>query len=713
MDSPLANKQWEKYTWTSGEEITAVKLNAIEQKLEDLHGPAMHAIRYDIDQDLTEEEKQQVKKNFNIDSAIVGSHAMGENDKNKAYILGTTTAPVADSEVTATMVADPGVYLDTDSGSLTITGAFSRGRKENTTIGTNSFAFGEQVEASGSNSHVEGQKTRAIGDSAHAEGIGLEDIRTSTIVLTGARNTTVYTYDKLPTGFYGGNTEFYYILNNNRYYLITNINEYKKEITLPQTLSSAAITSQTFNICALGGVASGMGAHSEGAYTIAGGTASHAEGHTTNAIGNSSHAEGMLSRARGLATHAEGCNTEARSPYSHAEGRQTIAMGSSSHVEGHTTNAIGSNSHAEGQETVAEGLNSHAEGYATSANGDNSHAEGEYTIAKNKSQHVFGKYNKADSSIKGPDQDGNYIEIVGNGTASDRSNARTLDWSGNEWLAGTLTANGRMLDVFIQGTQGNDDGKTAAWKGNAPFSALHDGQIIAYWLPVESADSNVTLELTLTGGMSLTTGAIPVYINGTTRVKTHIPPNNIVVMVYRENVSIKNSSGVASNYTGWWILRSQDTTTNTYDRTQYKMEAIAAEAVPQATIGVFNNAPKLIKLAKNAAFDITKPILYVSTAYKADDKRITNYIQYGIPFDLTQTISSFPDSTFTGAAGATVYIEGTLSGIMFTPLYIIAGTPKSSTNTYILLGHLSTATKMCLPAEHPFFGFKNNVFTRI
>ena len=34
---------------------------------------------------------------------------------------------------------------------------------------------------------------------------------------------------------------------------------------------------------------------------------------------------------------------------------------------------------------------------------------------------------------------GNYVEIVGNGNSTARSNARTLDWSGNEVLAGKLT----------------------------------------------------------------------------------------------------------------------------------------------------------------------------------------------------------------------------------------------------------------------------------
>ena len=760
MDSPLANKQWERYTWTPGEEITDVKLNAIEQKLEELRGPAMNAIRYDIDQDLSEEAKEKLKKNLNISSAV-GSHAMGEDDKNKAYIIGTTTAPVADGEVTATMVADPGVYLDTDSGSLTITGAFSRGRKENTIIGENSFAFGRDVKANGKYSHAEGTMTTASGFASHAEGgastviadyshaegtdtyarglashaegyrttargdyshaeggtniasgmwshaEGVSHTEYKTIVLSGSGKT--YTYQgTFPFDLnFHDKDRFCIRINDRNEVSVQDIDTQSKTITFSASLSNDNIQQQSFQLYTLTGIATGDGAHVEGGRSITYGSYAHAEGYYTNAAGPYSHTEGYHTKASGNTGHAEGNYTHASGLNSHAEGSGTIAAGRLSHAEGDASYAEGYSSHAEGSKAQAVGLVSHAEGKETKAIGDWSHAEGYHTIAASTCQHVFGQGN----ILEDGDQ---YLEIVGNGTKSNPHNARTLDWNGNEWLEGTLTANGRMLDVFIQGTQRNNDGKTAAWKGNAPFSALHDGQIIAYWLPVESADSNVTLELTLTNGMSPTTGAIPVYINGITRVKTHIPANNIVVMVYRENVSITNSNNVTSKYTGWWILRSQDTTTNTYDRTQYKMDVISAEAVPQATIGVFNGDHKLIKLAKNAAFDITKPILYVSAAYKADEKKITNYIQYGVSFDLTQTISSFPDSNFTGAAGDTVYIQGTLSGIMFTPLYIIAGTPSSSTaHTYILLGHLSTATKMCLPAEHPFFGFKNNVFTRI
>jgi hypothetical protein len=49
-------------------------------------------------------------------------------------------------------------------------------------------------------------------------------------------------------------------------------------------------------------------------------------------------------------------------------------------------------------------------------------------------QHVSGRYNIEDNA---------FAEIIGNGTANAaRSNARTLDWDGNEWIAGGFKCNG-------------------------------------------------------------------------------------------------------------------------------------------------------------------------------------------------------------------------------------------------------------------------------
>ena len=136
--------------------------------------------------------------------------------------------------------------------------------------------------------------------------------------------------------------------------------------------------------------------------------------------------------------------------YSHAEGKNTMASGAYSHAEGYETTATGDYSHAEGSYASARGTYSHAEGYTTTASGDYSHAEGSSTTANHKSQHVFGEFNFADTSINPATERGNYIEIVGNGAdTANRSNARTLDWDGNEVLAGTITANGVNLSEAI------------------------------------------------------------------------------------------------------------------------------------------------------------------------------------------------------------------------------------------------------------------------
>lgn len=169
---------------------------------------------------------------------------------------------------------------------------------------------------------------------------------------------------------------------------------------------------------------------------VAGGKYTHAEGQLTTASGQNSHAEGYQTWATGQQSHAEGCQTAAGSPSSHAEGAYTGATGSASH----------------------------AEGYGTQASGINSHTEGTETIANHKSQHVFGEYNIADPSPSPVYARGNYVEIVGKGTdTNNRSNARTLDWSGNEVLTGTLTiggASGATLKVESGALKVSFDGGT-------------------------------------------------------------------------------------------------------------------------------------------------------------------------------------------------------------------------------------------------------------
>ena len=122
-----------------------------------------------------------------------------------------------------------------------------------------------------------------------------------------------------------------------------------------------------------------------------------------------------------------------------AIGTTVIASGNQSQAMGSLTTASGTQSHAEGNNTTASAAYSHAEGDGTTASGKNSHAEGDGTTANHKSQHASGEYNVLDSSSNGVVERGNYVEIIGNGTADNtRSNARTLDWNGNERLKGDI-----------------------------------------------------------------------------------------------------------------------------------------------------------------------------------------------------------------------------------------------------------------------------------
>lgn len=136
-----------------------------------------------------------------------------------------------------------------------------------------------------------------------------------------------------------------------------------------------------------------------------------------------------------------------------AFGTGVTASDSNSQAFGFSTTASGTNSHAIGYSTKASGHHSFASGYMTEAAGRESSAGGWRTIAKNKAQHVFGECNVPDPSESVATERGTYVEIVGNGTNSNnRSNARTLDWDGNEELAGDLKVNaGTANEVSVSG----------------------------------------------------------------------------------------------------------------------------------------------------------------------------------------------------------------------------------------------------------------------
>lgn len=333
--------------------------------------------------------------------AIGNDLALGETSSTayrgdrgaEAYAAAVTNVESVPISGSTNLITSGGVYREFQNvaakADTVLDTTLSRGRKNNTTVGFGSYAFGGDVEASGWFSHAEGARTVAADQCSHAEG----------------------------------------------------------------------------------------------SETVASGSYSHAEGFGSSASNASGHAEGNRTTASGNYAHSEGSNTISSGSASHSEGASTAASGDQSHAEGSGTEASGSNSHAEGMGTKASGVQSHAEGTGSVASGNNAHAEGANTVAAGAGSHVSGAYNVADSydgwpewtantvyavgdkvkrtgsttalgyicstanndsefdSSKWNAQNGkmNYVEIIGNGTADNaRSNARTLDWDGNERLMGDL-----------------------------------------------------------------------------------------------------------------------------------------------------------------------------------------------------------------------------------------------------------------------------------
>ena len=174
-------------------------------------------------------------------------------------------------------------------------------------------------------------------------------------------------------------------------------------------------------------------------------------------MGKHAFVEGTGTQAQGMASHAEGSGTSAQAPYSHAEGYATYAGGSAAHAEGFNTRVEAGSNH--------------------------SHTEGRATTANHKSQHVQGEYNIADDSTAAANARGNYAHIVGNGTSdSARSNAHTLDWSGNAWFAG---------DVYVGSTSGTnkDEGSQKLVNSNEVLSAIENASE-TYFATQGSFESN-------------------------------------------------------------------------------------------------------------------------------------------------------------------------------------------------------------------------------
>lgn len=415
-------------------------------------------------------------------------------DGNTYTIRGLTSAEV--TKIQNALTSHQDISGKADKTGTVLETTLSRGRKENTTVGTGSIAFGYNVTSSADYSHAEGYATTASGNQSHAEG--------NSTTASGSQSHAE-----------GVNT------------------------TASGNQSHAEGISTT---------ASNASSHAEGYSTTASGEASHTEGGSTRASGNYSHAEGWggtytynnttyTSEAQGMADHIEGYQTRTTSgqPGNHAEGFCTSAIGGASHSEGNYTTASANGSHAEGNYTIAGGQYSHAEGSGAEASGNLSHAEGDYTHANGRAMHAQGIYNAADSlyptwtkstsyavgdkvvysgkgySCKTANSDSSFNSskwnllihtgdaafVIGNGTSSNtRSNAFLVKWDGSV-QEGSATASGvsshaEGTGTTASGSYSHVEGAGASASGSSAHAEGSGTAASGYYAHAEGAGATAS-----------------------------------------------------------------------------------------------------------------------------------------------------------------------------------------------------------------------------
>ena len=250
---------------------------------------------------------------------------------------------------------------------------------------------------------------------------------------------------------------------------------------------------------------------------------------------------------------------------------------------------------------------------------------------------------------------------------------------------------------IIVGTQTD---ATAAWTGVASFSTLTDGQQIVYWLPYAGA-SNVTLELTLSGGG--TTGAIPVYYSGTTRLSTHYAAGNAIRLIYKVDAPIGEAY-----YTGWWADANYDSG-NTYDRIKLGNSVVCKENITWAKL-IVGDDTGYWNLAGGTTFNLDHPILYPASNGTAGYYYSNAYLCY--PTISLRTVTG--DNNFAVTARKTVYLVGRLNGRQFTVQSSnwLTTSPSDATGTltFISLGYMYNTYQMYLYPEHPLYMFVDGEF---
>ena len=374
--------------------------------------------------------------------------------------------------------------------------------------------------------------------------------------------------------------------------------------------------------------------------------------------------------------------------------------------------ATGDYALAEGRMSGASGIASHAEGYYTAAMGNYSHTEGKGTAATRRSQHVFGEYNAVDTSIGSGGADrGLYVEIVGNGAdSSHSSNARTLDWSGNENLTGNLTVEGKKINnINVPDVSSNDEvfalqSAVVLKADKAKINTLDGNNILATGDKTDikvktvanqkliGAEGNINVLTVADYDASSATSGTAVVITKDTydalvavdAIRLQIAAGKIILnKVAKEGANIKFSSSIGGtnlNEDNYYIILSNNSEdyalTYYYEQTPYvKATSVAQTIYGQKTfnaglatkgISATGDITATGKITAQSGAEITTNPLIINNVRISDGNNnaygfllpdSTNYAEnkrLAITTDITDAINTLDITDITNTAGKTI-----------------------------------------------------------
>jgi hypothetical protein len=322
----------------------------------------------------------------------------------------------------------------------------------------------------------------------------------------------------------------------------------------------------------------------------------------------------------------------------------------------------------------------------------------------------------------------NKTTILGNaGTATKLETARTISLSGdvtgsvsfdgstNASITATVADNSHKHDELAPLIIGTQVASTSAWTGTASnVNALYDGLSIRYWLPRTSTNIAVTLELTLSDGLT-TTGAIDCYYGGTTRLTTHFGAGNLILLTYVINRDINGTL-----YTGWWAGANYDS--NTYDRTYWNNTITAGQAIYDYKLIMQGLDGKFYPLTLEAGtgttktistqeFEINTSILFYNSTTDITVGGTTGNVYSEIPI----TVLNYTANQASWASQLPVYLKGIilpngnfkLDNTTYTS-FMTQTLPTSPDGfVYVLLGYMYSTTGMRLFQYHPMYEFRD------